>query len=495
MDVYKKALTSDPTFKAANAEWLANQEKLPIARASLLPQLTAAGSATRTRTQSENSAFYDNNLGYSLQLQQPIFNFSNWAKVWGAQAAVKQAEATFLAAQESLLQRTAVAYFDVLLAKDVLRYTKANKEAVARLLNQAKHKFDVGLIPIADLEDARATYDQATAKEIADTNNLSNKFESLREITGIRYLDLDSVKANFPLISPQPTDIEKWVKASEQQNFDIIAARFASVAARENIKIQNAEHLPTLTANGNYNYAYDNNLSGAGFNRNKAASVNAQLSIPLFQGGGVVAAARQADYQYQQALATLDQTSRSKISLTRQTYLGILSNISKIKADQQAIRSAQSSLRATEASYTAGIRTMADILYSQTKLYEAQNTFATDEYTYIKNLLTLKQLTGILNADDLSQINSWLEKPVSATKNNEVNKQPSAKQKQVQLPAKVKLETIKTPAVAKNTADNARADSTASKIVVLNTEEIKQIDASDNKIETTAPGATSNIKN
>ncbi|HBS51957.1 MAG TPA: type I secretion protein TolC [Coxiellaceae bacterium] len=494
MDVYKKALVSDPTFKAANATWLANRENLAIARSKLLPQLTASGNISRTREQNESpltngtSISYDNNSGYSLQLTQTIFNFGNWANVWGAQATIKQAEATFLAAQEDLLQRTATAYFNVLQAKDTLYYTKANKEAVARLLNQAKHKFDVGLIPIADLEDARATHDTAVASEIAAINDLSNAFESLSEITGVRYLSLDSVKADFPLISPQPADIEKWAKAAEQQNFDIIAARFASIAARENVKQQNAGHLPTLTASGSYAYAYDGNLYPQNsFNRNKTASVGAQLSVPLFQGGGVVAATRQADYQYQQALANLDLASRSNISKTRQAYLGILSNISKIKADKQAIKSAKSSLRATQASYTAGLRTMADVLTAQTQLYNAQNTFATDEYNYINQLLQLKQLTGILNADDLSQINSWLEKPMQIAKNNIPAEQHLTKRKQPQTSTKFKSKTIKSPVATNKNRTN--------KIVVLSAGEVKQVDSDGDNIKTAmaTPNTNNNI--
>ena len=181
-------------------------------------------------------------------------------------------------------------YFNGLLAKDVLSYTKANKESVGRLFTQAKHKFEVGLIPIADLEDTRSNYDKAVADEIAAINDLNDNFEKLSEITGIRYYDLDSVKPTFPLLSPQPATIESWVKAAEQQNFDLLAARYDTIAARENIKVQNAGHLPTLTAQGGYSYGYNSNNNGVGFGRNKQASAGVELAMPIFQGGGVVAA-------------------------------------------------------------------------------------------------------------------------------------------------------------------------------------------------------------
>lgn len=491
MDVYKQAFATDPTFKAARAQFLADKEGLPIARSALFPKLNATGNLTRQYTRNESAVttnssgrtdYFDNNVGYGLQLTQPLFSFGNWAGVWGAQAKVKQAEATFLAAEEDLLSRTAQAYFNVLLAKDVLYYTKSNKVAVERLLNQTKHKYDVGLIAITDLENTRAKYDQAVSDEIKAINDLSDNFEQLNEITGVRYFDLDPIKANFPLLSPQPNDIEQWVKAAEKHNFDLAAARYAAIVAKENIKVQNAGHLPTLSAKGQYAYSYDDNANypgtiNDGFNRAKKTSAGLELAVPIFQGGGVVAAAKQADYQYQEKLAEQNKAYRSTISKTRKVYLGVLSNISKIKADLQAIKSAQNYLRSIEANYNVGTRTMTDVLDAQTALYNVQKIFADDEYKYIMQLLTLKQLVGILDAGDLKQINAWLKK----------QSMPAGK---VIVATKGKRPGLPHPANNAELAMTVRADTknTANtKVVVLNTEEVKQVAANNNVV--TAPAS------
>jgi outer membrane protein len=422
IDVYNQALSSDPTFKAARSQWLADKENLSIKRSSLFPQLSANGGFSRNYANTQYSAetgepsstSYNDSSSYSLTLTQPLFNFGNWANIWQAQAIVKKAEVTFLAAAEDLLLRTSKAYFGVLQSKDVLSFAKANREALQNTLDQTKHKYDVGLIAIVDLENARADYDNAIAEEIAAKNNLEDKLEQLNEITGVRYVSLDPVKKEFPLLTPQPPNIEKWAQAAQQQNFDLAAARYVTISARENIKIQNAGHLPTLNATGGYSYAHNDNYNGSnGSQKSKNASAGLTLAVPLFQGGYVLASAKQANYQYQKAIADQEIRHRSTISLTRQAYLNVLSDVSKIKANKQSIRSSLSSLRATKAGYEAGTRTMVDVLQAQAKLYDRQKDFATSEYDYIIQFLTLKQLTGILDVDDLTQINSWLVKSSS----------------------------------------------------------------------------------
>lgn len=416
IDIYNQAALSDPQFKAANAQWLANREILPITRATLFPQLSASGTLSRTRSDSEtatsSSKNFNNNVGYGLILTQSVFDFANWASVWGAQALVKQAEATFASATIDLMLRTANAYFAVLNANDTLRYTQANKEALKKQLDQAQHRYDVGLSAITDLENAKASYDQAVAEEIAEQNILSSQLEKLTEITGVKYSSvalLDTLAIDLPLLKPEPADIEKWVSTAEQQNPDLAAARFGALSARENIKVKNAGHLPTIQAGGSYNYSYDDNAGlGGSFHRGKSASAGLSLDIPLFSGGSVTAQATQASYLYQQAVAQQDQTHRAVVSETRQAYLGVISGISKIEADKQAVKSTASSLRASEASYAAGTRTMVDVLTAQSAYYNAQKNYSQDQYTYIAQTLNLKKWAGILTPVDLQKINRWL---------------------------------------------------------------------------------------
>lgn len=421
VEVYREALQSDPTFKAAEAQWLAQSQLLPISRAALLPNLSANGTVARNRVDEitnapnaaalgKNGVGYSNSAQYGLNLNQSIFNFASWMAVRNAQATVKQAEANYSAAAQDLMIRVAQAYFDVLQAYDDLQTTQAEKRSLSQQLQQTEERYRVGLIAITGVNQIQASYDATVANEIAAKNVLANKLEELHAITDSYYPSLAGPTNTLPLVIPKPANINAWVAVAGQQNYTLQAANFAAEAAHENVKEQAASNLPTVSATGGYNY---NNQTGAGmFDKTKTATVGVTVSLPIVEGGLVTAQTRQASYQYAQASAQVEEAYRSTVTQTREAYLGVMSGISQIKADKQAIISSESSLKATEAGYEVGTNTIVDVLEQQSSLYTARRNFDKDQYQYLLNTLTLKQAAGTLSQGDLAIINSWLKQTI-----------------------------------------------------------------------------------
>lgn len=420
MDIYAQAEQNDPTYQAAKSTRLSNREALPQSIANLLPNISATANTTRNSvdvlSSSEsgmptgNSTFNSN--GYTVNLTQPLFNFGNWMQVSAANATAKQADATLVAAWQDLITRVAKAYFDVLYAQDNLHFVHAEKLANARQLEQIKERFKVGLETITSVYDAQASYDAVVASEIAAESTLHNDQEALRQLTGQPYFPIDSFKHELPLITPAPADVDQWVVAAEQHNMNLQAASFAAQAARQKIKINYAGHFPTLNAVGNYTR---NNTQQSDSANTNSKAIGLQLNVPLFQGGLVLSQTRQAQDDYATASAKREDAYRQAVITTRQKYNDVLADISKIKADRQAIISAQSSFDSTQEAYKVGTRTIVDVLTAQQNLYQAQSMAAQDSYTYLNDTLLLKQAAGNLEAADLKNINDWLH--ISASVN------------------------------------------------------------------------------
>jgi len=443
MEVYQQALCSDQIFQQAIAQRLSNKQGVPISLSALLPSagIIANPNISRSNVSGSGAAFIGSNTerGYTvaLSLTQTVFDFGKWANLQGARALSNEADATLNAAIQDLMLRVAKAYFAVLNDEDIVTYNIAAKKAYAQQLDQVTQQYKVGLKTITDVYTAKASYDSSEASYIAAVNTLQDDKENLRVITGILYPKLSRLSEKFPYITPRPSNIESWVETAQRQNWSIKAAQCAAVASRQNIKQQFAGHLPTLEAEGSYAVEFSRVISSnatgssvtppsptptptpspipiseqifpSGPTRIKTAAASMTLNIPLVQGGFVVASTRKAQYDFKVAMAQLEQQIRNTVNNTRQSYLGILSGISKIKADKQAVKSSMSSLEGMRAAYQVGTETLVNVLDQQQKVYQAQTQYATDRYAYVNSLLALKAAAGTLSCEDLQAVNNWL---------------------------------------------------------------------------------------
>jgi outer membrane protein len=417
MDIYYEALENDTIFKNAYDTYMANTEATPQARAALLPQVGVTAQAMRNRLHVDDGVFTIADATYNSRMwqitaSQAIFNYQAWAQVQQAKALVKAAQASFNDAAQNLILRTAQAYFNVLFAQDTLNFSEAKKRANKRQYDQAQQRFQVGLDPITSVYEAKAAYDQSVATVIAANNNRVNQSENLRTLTNHVYEAIAPLRdGKIPLIKPEPNDVNQWVDTGLKQNYKLLSAKYNMEVARENVKALSAGNWPTIALQGNTtkttNQVKDNNPF---LPANQAqSSVGLALNFPVFQGGLVRSQTRQAQHNFQASSETAEKAYRDVVVNSRIAFNTITDGISKVRADRQTIISQQNSLESTEAQFEVGTRTMVDVVNAQQRLFEAQNQLANDQYNLINSVLTLKYLAGTLNANDLEQINSWLE--------------------------------------------------------------------------------------
>ena len=432
--VFEDALKSDPVIRQADANRLAARESRPQAWSALLPQLNGTAGVNRDHNDGTQPFFFSSgifplNVGVStttrtwgLNLRQNVFSWSNWMTLKAASAQVAQAEATYQAAEQQLILRVAQAYFNVLTADDTLEADQAALEAISRQLDQATTRFDVGLIAITDVEDAKAARDTAAATVIADKRTLATSEDQLQEITGQKYDRLAKPGADMPLLNPEPADESRWVNISLEQNPTLISSRLAADIARDNVRVAVGGHLPSLdiVAGRSYqsqdlsenlaalpsqNFPAQSLAYGTYFNDRQ---IGLQLTVPLFAGGLTQSKVRQAEYLWTAAKEGVVQSSRATERQARDAYLGVISGISRVQALRQALASNQTALKATEAGYEVGTRTSVDLLNARKNLVQAQTNYAVARYDYILSVLTLRLAAGTLDPPELAAVNNWL---------------------------------------------------------------------------------------
>ena len=318
-----------------------------------------------------------------------------------------------------MILRTATAYFNVLAARDTLDAAEASRDAIARQLEQADKRFDVGLIAITDVEEARAAADQATATVIASKRTLATTRDQLRELTGDAFDELARPGDEMPLITPDPASEDAWVKAALDQNLALASARLGADIAREAISSARGGYLPTLdlvASKSGTNTTGTTTVFGTAFPADSDGNdrqIGLQLTVPIYSGGYNSSKVREAVYRQRAARERLERTARATERATRDSYLGVISEISRVKALRQALASSRTALAATEAGYEVGTRTAVDVLLSRQRLFDAQTNYARSRYDYVLNVLTLEQATGTLDESRLTRVNGWLDQTVS----------------------------------------------------------------------------------
>lgn len=433
IDVYTLATTSDPLLKEAAANRMATLESKPQARSGLLPLINLSGnyddsssdgvfsnfSPSLGTTVETNSDSDSKSLGYRLQLQQPLFRWDRWIALKRADKSIAQAEATFAAAEQDLAVRVTQSYFNALAARDSLDAETLNKEAIKRQLEQNETRFEVGLIAITDVLESRAAYDQSVASEIAAKRQLALAKENLREIIGQRIDDLVAPGTDLPLAEPTPADPEVWVAMAQRQNLNLEASRIAVQIAQDDVRSQRTGHYPTVdlvVSHGEFDSDGNSLNTVGGFStpgRNDQDSssdtISLQFNVPIYSGGAVSSRVRQAVYQKQAAQQRLERIARETERQTRDAYLSVTAEISRVKALQEAVKSSETALSATEAGFDVGTRTSVDVLNSRRDLLRSQVNFYLSRYDYLVNLINLKRAAGTLSGEDLLEISNWLE--------------------------------------------------------------------------------------
>jgi outer membrane protein len=416
--VYKLAQENDPKFRAAQSVYLAEREKLPQARAGLMPTLNARASRDRNKNETVTDSFIIgrptaqfeySSSEYSLSLSQPVYNAAIFSGFSQARAEVRRAEAEYAAAAQDLILRVAQAYLDILLAQDNLEFTHAEKASIRRQWESAEARLKVGLATITDVHDAKARYETAAAQEIEAENSLQDKREALRELTDRLPESPARVGVNMPLITPEPADIHQWVEKSLAQNYSLLAKRAATESASEEIKRQRAGHYPTLDLVGTRtrNDA-DGSITGPGIRADNTV-VGLQLNVPLFQGGLVGSRTEEAAHRYDATQQEFEATRRATERAARAAYLGVAGGAAKVTALIQAVVASESALNAKTEGFTAGINTNIDVLDASRDLYRSKRDLSSARYDYLLNLLRLKQAAGTLGENDLVKINGWLQ--------------------------------------------------------------------------------------
>jgi len=413
---YRQALDQDATYQAARAEAAATREVLPQARAQLMPNLSASLVRGKNQTDSttpglfspQHNSYEYLSSNYNLILRQPLYRKYSFALYQQAEYQVAGAEAALDKSLQDLLVRLCSTYFEALMASDTLALVQSQKEAYSSQLQAAKRSFAAGQGTRTDIDDAQARYDMILAQELVARQDFSYTRRQIEVITNSPTGELAVLDPlRMELIGPVPDKAEEWISRGEEVNAELRAMHANVEAARKEVEKARAGHMPTV----------DFYLQRGKSDSENNTSINAhyltsqaglQINIPLFAGGQVVSQARQA-------LANLDkyrqqhEARRREIGeQIRKEFQNVTEGVFKVRALEQAERSADQAVFSNQKGFQAGVRSQVDILNAQQQRMTARRDLAQARYMYVVARIKLQALVGSLGEDEIQRVNSWL---------------------------------------------------------------------------------------
>jgi len=416
LDIYREAQQYDPAIAAARANWQATQEKLPQARSALLPNVSLSAAADVNRfdqtIHTDPRVDIGRNFGFgslTISAAQPLFNYQNAIGLDQAKHQVTQADFNLAVAQQDLIIRVALAYFDVLLAQFNVELVESQKAAVSEQLAQAKRNFEVGVATITDTNEAQAKYDSIVANEIATRNDLDNKLVALRAIIGRAPRDLKRLGGGFDPQSPDPNSLDVWVERALRDNLVVKISQANLDIATLEVERQRAGHYPTLDLVGIYNgQAASAAVTQSARSESSTGRIGLSLNVPIYQGGFVNSKVAEALALKESALQSLEAARRNALFNAQTGFSGVNSAAASVKALGQAVASAETAYQSNKLGQEVGVRTNLDVLNTQQNVFSARRDLANAYFNYLISVLRLKAAVGTLQEQDLENINRRL---------------------------------------------------------------------------------------
>ncbi|MFY0991119.1 TolC family outer membrane protein [Halomonas sp. C05BenzN] len=438
--VARDALDNDAGLASARSGFSAVEAGRDIQLGTLLPQISAGSSLTHDRTYESqgNGVPQDvggefgvqgsdddyNSLGLSLEASQTVFDAGRRAQLERAERQIDREALSLAAAEQQLLLDVADAYFEILRAHDILSARRSQEVAISRQLEQARERFEVGLIAITEVHEAQASFDLARAQRIAAESAMQVSFEALERLTGQRYQSIDGLAADVPIEPPQPLGRDDWVALAMDNSPMLQMAEAGIEVARSELEVSRAGRMPRLEAFAAYNYADSDRSGVTGYN--SSSQLGLRASVPLYTGGTTQAQIRQSGFSLEASQYDFEAQRRTTIQQVRSLFTQVSNDVETVEARAQAIVSNQSALEATRSGYEVGTRNIVDVLNAERNLFNAVADHAEARYDYVLGLLRLQQQAGLLDAESIQAVNAWLrsEQAVSLDLPDEANDDP-----------------------------------------------------------------------
>lgn len=421
----RDARTSDPKWRGAIHALETALEKLPQARAGLLPDISIGMNRQRNITDyatlnslatspppDRHTEFFSG--GFQVKLKQPLFN---WDKLVG----YRQAEYDVLAAEkqyeqdnQDFLLRVAQAYFDLAAAIEVHAAAVEHVASLGEQYRLTSKSYQIGIGNITELYEAEAKLELGKGDELSSKRQMELSRRKFRSIVGRDNYHLVLLKNNIKFSPPSPSDEYSWTSNAMANSPEILRKQAVLEKVRLEIEKRRAEYFPTVDGVMTKSKSYSDQTSYAreGFLESKRY-IGVEATIPLFSGLSVVSKVREAESKKYEALEDVEYSRRTLGNDIAEAYGFVTDGLDELERYQKALEGSRKSEKANRLGYKIGIKSNLDVLNSQQQVFTDTRRVVKAKYDVIYYSLKLKALVGELDEAEFLETDHLFEKALS----------------------------------------------------------------------------------
>ena len=393
------AYQSNPVLAAERAQLRQTDEGYHQARSAALPSLSASASVSETeRWGSGTNPFFQNQdgtAGYQVNASQALYRGGRTSgAIDAALARIEAGRMQLRATEQDILVAAVTAHTTVIRDQEIVAIRRNNVEVLARQLDAARDRFEVGEITRTDVAQAAARLSGAQAQLSAAQAQLAASRANYERVVGIAPQTLVA-PGGLPELPETLADAAEIALAANPQ---LLAAQYAEIAAAEQVQVARGSRLPEVSLSASASDSRRSDFSG---DVDGTATVRAQVSVPLFTGGLNASRVREALAAEDQARLQVVEARRRVVEGITTTWNNLLAARAVIESSREAVRANEIAFEGVEQEAFVGLRTTLDVLNAEQELLNSRLELVRAERDLFVASYNLLQAMGVLDVERL----------------------------------------------------------------------------------------------
>jgi TolC family type I secretion outer membrane protein len=310
---------------------------------------------------------------------------------------VESTRAQTLAVETTVFQAVMQAFFDTYRDQTLVEVNRNNEQVLKKQLEATRDRFRVGEVTRTDVAQAESSLAQATANRIAAEGQLEISRSNYTRAVGH-----PPGRLILPTERPAlPATRDEALALAATNNPNVISANFAEAAARDNVDAVRDQLLPQISIVGDLNRSYSPSVT-LHTAREDTASVIAQMTVPLYEGGQIYSQTRAAEQTVGQRRSQIDDARRASVQSATQAWETLMAGRAAVASFATAVKAAQIALAGTQQEALVGSRTVLDVLISEQQLFTTQSQLVGAQHDSAVAEFNLAAAIGRLIAPELN---------------------------------------------------------------------------------------------